>query len=129
MAGMFRQGPLPALVHGLLDYAMGALLVAVPFLLGFTADAATAAAVVAGVILLVVAASTELPTGLVHSVPRALHAIVDYAVALALVAAPFVLGFTDDDTATPTLVALGVLQLLQTLATRFLKPKGKGKTA
>jgi len=120
---VFRQGPLPAFVHGVLDYVMGALLIAAPFVLSFTADAATAAAVAAGVILLVVAASTQLPTGIVHSVPPALHAIVDYVVALALVVAPFALGFTVDHTAAPVLVVIGVLQLLQTLATRFLRPK------
>jgi hypothetical protein len=42
---------------------------------------------------LLVAASTEIATGIVHSVPRALHAVI------------------------------GVLQLLHTLATRFLRPK------
>lgn len=123
VSGVFRQGPLPAFVHGLLDYVIGALLIAVPFLLGFDATAATAVSIGLGLLLLIVAGSTELPTGLVHSVPRALHAIIDYLVALALVAAPFVLGFTDDGTATPTLVAIGVLQLMQTLATRFLNPK------
>ena len=121
---MFRQGPLPAIVHGLLDYVVAALLIASPFAFGFTADVATATAVGAGLILLVVAASTELATGVVHSIPRALHAILDYAIALALVASPFIFGFTDDDTATPVLIAIGIVELLQTLATRFLKPKG-----
>ncbi len=36
--------------------------------------------------------------------------------------APFVLGFSDDGTATACLVVTGVLHLLQTLATRFLRP-------
>jgi hypothetical protein len=120
---MLRQGPLPAVVHGLLDYVFGALLIAAPFLFGFDAAAATATAVAIGLALLVVAACTELPTGIVHTVPRALHAILDYVFALALVASPFVLGFTDDGTATPTLIAFGVLELLHTLATRFLRPK------
>ncbi len=122
-ASMFRQGPLPAFVHGVLDYVVAAVLIAAPFVLGFDAGAATAASVLLGVVLLVVAASTELPTGLVHSIPRALHALLDYAVAVALIAAPFVLGFSDDGTAAPALIVIGVLQLLQTLATRFLRPK------
>lgn len=120
---MFRQGPLPAVVHGLLDYVFGVLLLAAPFVLGYDATAATGASVVLGLILLVVAASSQLPTGLVHSVPLALHAIIDYLVALALVASPFVLGFTDDGTATPAFIAIGALHLLQTLATRFLRAK------
>lgn len=95
---------------------------AAPFVLGFDGAAQTATAVLLGVALLVVAAATELPTGLVHSIPRALHALLDYAIALALIAAPFVLDFSDDGTATPCLIVIGVLQLLQTLATRFLRP-------
>jgi hypothetical protein len=120
---MFRQGPLPPFVHGFLDYLVGVALVAAPFVLGFDEDAATAASVVLGVVLLIVAASSDLPTGLVHSIPRALHVILDYLIALALVAAPFVLGFSGDGTAAPWLIAAGVVQLMHTLATRFLRPK------
>ena len=123
---MFRQGPLPPLVHGLLDYLVGVALVAVPFAVGFDEDAATASSVALGVGLLIVAASTDLPTGFVHSIPRAVHVMLDYMIALALVAAPFVLGFSDDGTAAPWLIAIGVVQLMQTLATRFLRPKESG---
>jgi predicted Kef-type K+ transport protein len=63
----------------------------------------------------------------VHSIPRALHALLDYAVGAALIAAPFVLGFSDDGTAAPWLIAIGVVQLMQTLATRFLRPKESGR--
>jgi hypothetical protein len=120
---MFRQGPLPPIVHGLLDYLVGVTLVAAPFALDFEEGTATGASVALGVALLIVAASTDLPTGLVHSIPRALHVLLDYAIALALVAAPFVLGFSDDGTAAPWLIATGVVQLMSTLATRFLRPK------
>jgi predicted Kef-type K+ transport protein len=123
---MFRQGPLPPFVHGLLDYLVGVTLIAAPFVLGFDEDTGTAASVVLGVVLLIVAASTDLPTGLVRSIPRALHVFLDYLIALALVAAPFVLGFSDDGTAAPWLIATGVVQLLHTLATRFLRPKDSG---
>ena len=123
---MFRQGPLPPLVHGLLDYLVGVALVAVPFAVGFDEGAATASSVALGVGLLIVAASTDLPTGFVHSIPRAVHVMLDYMIALALVAAPFVLGFSDDGTAAPWLIAIGVVQLMQTLATRFLRPKESG---
>ena len=122
---MFRQGPLPPLIHGLLDYVVGVALIAVPFAVGFDDGTATAAAVVLGVGLLVLAASSDMPTGLVRSLPWALHVLLDYAIAVALVAAPFVLAFSDDATAAPWLIALGVAQLLQTLATRFLEPKDR----
>ncbi len=114
---------MPILVHGVLDYLVGLLLIAGPFLLGFTDDTATATAVGLGVLLLVIAGASDLPTGFVRSIPRALHAILDYVVAIALLASPFLLGFTGDSTATPFLIAVGVLQLMQTIATRYLRPK------
>jgi len=122
---MFRQGPVPILVHGVLDYLVGVLLIAGPFLFDFSDDAATATAVAAGVVLLVIAAASDLPTGLVRSIPRALHVVLDYVVAIAILVSPFLLGFTGDDTATPYLIAVAVVQLMQTIATRFLRPKGQ----
>ena len=118
---MFKQGPVPAFVHGIVEYFAGALLIAAPFLLGFDADAATAAAIVAGVLVLVIAASTAMSTGLIRSIPVQAHVILDYILALALIAAPFVLGFSDDGTATPFFIVLGVLHLLLTIATRFIR--------
>jgi len=126
---MFRQGPLPPLIHGVLDYLVAGALIAAPFALDFSSDTATATAVALGLALLLAAASADLPTAVVHSVPRALHALVDYAIALALVAAPFVLDFTGDDRAAPAFVAIGAVQLMQTLATRFLKPKHTPRAA
>ena len=58
-----------------------------------------------------------------RSIPRALHVVLDYVVAIAILVSPFLLGFTGDDTATPYLIAVAVVQLLQTIATRFLRPK------
>ncbi len=72
---VFRQGAV--LVHGVLDYLVGLLLIAGPFLLGFTDDTATATAVGLGVLLLVIAGASDLPTGFVRSIPRALHAILE----------------------------------------------------
>ena len=73
--------------------------------------------------MLVTAATSDLPTGLIRSVPRALHALLDYAIAVAIIAAPFALGFTGDGTATPLFVLVGIVQLLQTIGTRFLREK------
>ena len=121
---MFRKGRVSVLVHGVIDYLVGAFLIAAPFLLSFTDDTATVAAVGAGVVMLVLGASSDLPTGLVDSVPKAVHAMLDYVVAVAMIAAPFVLGFTEDATATPLFVVIGTFQLLQTIGTRFLREKG-----
>jgi hypothetical protein len=118
---MFRQGPIPAFVHGLLEYLAAALLIAAPFLLAFDSDSATAVSIVAGVLVLVLAASTAMSTGLIKSIPVQAHVVLDYVVALGLIASPFVFGFSEDGTATPFFVVLGVLYLLLTIATRFIR--------
>src|SRR5918992_1566246 len=109
---MFKQGPVPAFVHGVVEYAAAILLIAAPFLFGFDDDTATAASIVAGVLLLIVAASTAMSTGLIQSIPVQAHVILDYVLAIALIAAPFVLGFSDDGTATAFFIVLGVVHLL-----------------
>lgn len=117
---MFRQGPIPAFVHGLLEYGAGALLIAAPFLFAFDSDTATAVAIVAGVAVLIIAASTAMSTGLIKSIPVPAHVILDYALAILLIASPFLFGFNDDGTATAFFIVLGVVHLLVTIATRFL---------
>jgi hypothetical protein len=118
---MFKQGPIPAFVHGLLEYVAGALLVAAPFLLTFDSDTATAVSIVAGVAVLIIAASTAMSTGLIKSIPVPAHVILDYALAILLIASPFLFGFDDDGTATAFFIVLGVVHLLVTIATRFMR--------
>jgi hypothetical protein len=117
---MLNQGPLPVLVHGVLEYVVGALFIAAPFLFGFNASAApTAAAVVVGLLLLAFTATSALPTGLVRSVSLGVHVTVDFVLAVLLVALPFILGFTDEAAPTALFIVVGVLHLLVTIATRF----------
>jgi len=118
---MFKQGPIPAFVHGVIEYIAGAVLIAAPFLLSFDADAATAASIVAGVLILIIAASTAMSTGLIKSIPVQAHVVLDYILAVLLIAAPFLFGFSDDGTATAFFIGLGVLHLLVTIATRFIR--------
>ena len=117
---MFKQGPVPAFVHGVIEYLAAALFIAAPFLFGFDDDTATAVSIVAGVVILVLTASTALPTGLIKSIPVQAHAVIDFALAGVLIAAPFLFGFSDDGTATAFFIVLGVVHLLMTIATRFV---------
>jgi len=116
---MLHQGPLPAFVHGVIEYVAGALFIVAPFLLDFDASSATAASIVVGIVLLAFTATSRLPTGLVRSIPQGVHATVDLVVAVSLVALPFVLGFSDEGAPTALFIALGVAHLLITIATRF----------
>jgi hypothetical protein len=119
---MFKQGPIPVFVHGVIEYLAAALLIAAPFAFSFDSDTATAVSIVTGVLVLVVTASTALPTGLIKSIPVQAHVIVDYLLAGVLIASPFVFGFSDDGTATAFFIVLGVVHLLITIGTRFRSP-------
>ena len=117
---MFKQGPVPAYVHGIIEYLAAALLIAAPFLFSFDDDTATAVSIVLGVLVLIVTASTALPTGLIKSIPVQAHAVIDFLLAAVLIASPFLFGFSDDGTATAFFIVLGVVHLLVTIATRFV---------
>ena len=116
---MLRQGPIPRFLHGAIEYAAGVLLVAAPFLFGFDADAAVAVSIVGGVVVLVVAASTDGPTSLVDSIPIAAHLLLDVTLAAVLVGSPFLFGFSDESAPTAFFIVLGVAHLLITIGTRF----------
>lgn len=125
---MLNKGPVPAVVHGILEYAVALLLIAAPFLFGFDESAATGAAITVGLFLLAFTATSVLPTGLVRSIPTGVHATVDLVLALLLVALPFLLGFTDEAAPTALFISLGVLHLLVTIGTRFpgrVEPDGE----
>lgn len=118
-SSVLNQGPLPALFHGVIEYAAAALLIVAPFLFGFEDDFATAASIVVGLVILALTATSDLPTGLVRAVPASLHATADVVLAIVLVAAPFILGFRDESAPTALFIGLGVAHLLVTIATRF----------
>ena len=123
---MFKRGPIPPVVHGLLDYLLAALLIAAPFLIGFDEDAATALSIAAGVAVLMLGAFTAWTTGIVKSIPPVAHAMVDYLLAVLLIALPFLAGFSDDGTASAFFVIVGVAGLLLTVATRFTPDVASG---
>jgi hypothetical protein len=117
---MLRQGPVSAFVHGVVEYAAAVLFIAAPFLFSFDAESATAISIVVGVVVLVVTASTDFPTGLARTIPVAIHAVLDFVTAGFLIAAPFLFSFQDESAPTAFFIVLGVVHLLLTIATRFL---------
>jgi hypothetical protein len=122
---MLRQGPIPRFAHGAIEYAIGVLLIAAPFLFGFKASAAVAVSIVAGVLVLVVASSSDGPTSLVNSVPISAHLLFDVGLAAVLVASPFLFGFNGESAPTAFFIVLGVAHLLMTIGTRFQAPAAR----
>ena len=96
------------------------LFIVAPFVFGFDSNAATALSIVVGVGVLVVTASSQLPTGLAKVVPVLLHAIIDFGLSALLIASPFLFGFSDEGSTTAFFIVLGVVHLLLTIGTRFL---------
>lgn len=116
---MFRDGPIPLFVHGAVEYAAGILCLAAPFVLDWDKPSATIVSIIVGVVILTVAASSDLPTGITKSIPRAAHVMLDIALAAFLLAAPFMFGFNEATTPTVFFLALGAAHLVLTFATQF----------
>ena len=117
---MFKEGPVPAFVHGVVEYLAAILFIAAPFIFSFDEDMSIAVSLIVGVLVLIIAASTAWRTGLINSIPIQAHVMLDYVLAIFLIAAPFVLGFSDDGTAAAFFIVVGVIHLLLTIATRFV---------
>ncbi|MEX0674102.1 MAG: hypothetical protein WD067_04960 [Gaiellaceae bacterium] len=117
---MLSQGPFSARLHGLAEYVLGGFFIAAPFIFGFEADAAVAIAVVGGVILIVVAATSQTGPSFSRLVPPTMHVALDVVIAAFLVAAPFIFGFSDEAAPTGLFIGVGVVHLLSTIGTRFV---------
>ncbi len=118
---MLHKGPIPAAVHGIIEYLAGVLFIAAPYLLGFEATRARTLSIVVGVVVLVVAAVSKGPTGLIDELPVSAHVVLDLVLAVFLIAASFLFGFSEDGKATAFFIVFGVAQLLITIATRFVR--------
>ena len=116
---MIREGPIPVFVHCVAEYALGVLFILSPFLFSFDSDLATAVAILVGAAIIVFGIVSESPVGVLRSVPLAAHVVLDYVLAVFLLASPFVFSFTEDRGAFAFFVILGVGHLVLTTLTAF----------
>lgn len=87
---------IPTRVHGVLDYVMGLLLIASPWLFDFLGnDTATLIPVMLGAGALIYSAFTDYELGVVKRLPMRVHLGLDAASGLLLAAAPWLFGFAD----------------------------------
>jgi hypothetical protein len=121
---VIHEGPVPYAVHGLLDYVAGVLLIAAPFVLGYSGlGAPTAVSIIAGVVVLILSASTTGPISLNDALPVSVHVLADFALGALFIAAPFLFGFSDEGKPTALFIGLGVAEVLGVIATRY--PRGE----
>jgi hypothetical protein len=116
---LMGRGIIPPVVHGVLDYPLAAVLIALPLVLSFDGDAAKWIAFAFGIGAAVLALRTAWPTGFVRIIPPLLHGYADITVTVALIVLPFIVGFADDTPALVFYLVVGGGGLAATLATRF----------
>ncbi len=107
---------IPTRVHGVMDYIVGALLIASPWLFGFAAGGAeTWVPVVLGAMALVMSLMTDYELGLVPKIGVRMHLNIDLMSGILLAASPWLFGFADYIWA-PHLI-FGLFEIMASLTT------------
>jgi hypothetical protein len=110
---------LPAWLHAIADYAVGAALIAVALVVGGSASAVATGVIVGGVVL-VVSAVTRYPLGVIKILPFTVHSAGDYLASALLLVSPFVLRFNGSDQGLTALyLVAGVAVLAVSLVTNY----------
>jgi hypothetical protein len=83
--------------HAVLAYLSAIILIAAPWLLGFS-DVGTAktVAVVAGILILAMSLITNYEAGMLRSIPMAMHLNMDILLGIVLALSPWIFGFKDE---------------------------------
>jgi hypothetical protein len=110
---------LPAWLHAVADYAVGAVLILAALMVGGTSGA-VGTGVVVGATVLVVSMLTRYPLGVVKVLPFQVHSAGDYLAAALLLAAPFTLHFRQSDGGLTALyIGAGIAVLAVSLITNY----------
>ena len=110
---------LPAWFHAIADYAVGALLIVVPIVVGGS-DKAVATGIVVGAVVLIVSMATRYPLGVFKVLPFTVHSAGDYLAAALLIVAPFALSFDGSDSGLAAFyVIAGLAVLAVSLVTNY----------
>jgi hypothetical protein len=110
---------LPAWLHAVADYAVGALLIIVPIIAGGSGKA-VATGVVVGSVVLIVSMLTRYPLGVMKVLPFTVHSAGDYLAAALLIISPFALSYNDTDAGLAAFyVVAGIAVLAVSLITNY----------
>jgi hypothetical protein len=106
---------LPTRLHGVLDYLVGVLMIALPYLLGFDGGPAGWVFVGMGVATLLYSAFTDYELGLVKRLQMPYHLWLDALAGVLLAVSPWLFGF-DTDVWIPH-VAVGLFEIAAAVVT------------
>jgi len=124
VADALSAKPLKPLPHAVADYALGGLLLASPWLFGFSRNRkATANAVASGASVLALSLMTRYPLGVCKWIPFRVHGYIEAAAGALTAAAPWTLGFSRNRAATLTHVASGLATLAVFAVTDYDSPE------
>ena len=98
-------------IHGYLDFFTVVIFLLAPTVLGLSELPAMLAYVIAGVHLVVTLAS-DFPFGVVKLIPFTIHGWIERLVGPSLVALPFILGFSADETARNFYIGVGLIVIV-----------------
>ena len=102
--------------HGVVDYSSAALFILAPTLFGFGGLPATLARTL-GIGYALLSLMTAYPLGVVRAVPFPVHVALDWVLGVFLLAAPWLLGFADNESARNFFVGMGVISVIVTALT------------
>ncbi|MFL5593029.1 MAG: hypothetical protein ACJ78M_01965 [Gemmatimonadaceae bacterium] len=103
--------PIPARVHGVLDYATVAAFLNAPMVFGFSGTPAAIVYWLAGIHLLVTG-TTDFRLGLFDWIPLRIHGALELVAGLFLLIAPWLFGFSDIPVARNFFLALAIIVLV-----------------
>jgi hypothetical protein len=89
--------PITSRMHGMLDYPAGVVLIAAPWIFGFSdVEKAAAVPIIVGVVVILQSLITDYELSLANLLPLPAHLGMDIVAGAALALSPFVLGFSDE---------------------------------
>ena len=87
---------IPTKIHGIIDYVMGVILIAAPWLFGFARDGAeTWVPVVLGISTILYSLITNYELGISGKISMKTHLIIDMMSGILLAASPWLFGFSE----------------------------------
>jgi SPW repeat len=114
------RGPIPLNVHAALEPVIALVIIAAPWIFGFSgADDAKVVCIAVGVIMLIAGSLTDWRFSLARVIPLRTHRMTDLLLAAVLIVSPFVFGFSGEGGPTRFTIIAGVLEAMTALATRW----------
>jgi SPW repeat len=112
--------PVSLAAHATIEPCVGILLIAAPFIFGFSdSSAASTTSIVLGAAVLLAGMMTRWRMAIVKLIPLGTHRVLDLMVAAIAVVAPFVFGFSDIGSATRFLIIMGIAEAGIAMLTRW----------